>query len=436
MTRPALLLACSVAALALSAAAPAKAAFSVSAGYPRREGTSRIFADATFDATAANSGFNRADCFDTKQTVLLFLQDIPADATTVEIWARRDNTSCADPTQREGTGATTPQCYKVASWLRDEVFNKQVSFRPIQVIQAIDKLTNVTDASALVPSAACAKSSSMPPTQVYLQVMAFNGTNVIGYTSSGGTGTTGGEQILSLSTSYDIAGPNAPTGLSLGAGNELLVAKFSSTAQSTSDFRGYRAYCFPAASKGAGALSTKGADAGLDALDDAVVDDATADGAASDAAADGAAADGASASDAGSGVRAEGCPSGDPFVPGELPGPELDPYICGDDSTTATGQLTISRFGSGEALQNDVPYAVAIGTTDRQGNSGPLSEVVCATPKKTNDFYGVYREAGGTAGGGWCAVGRGTRAASGLAGAVFVLALVGRLARRHAGGRR
>jgi len=360
---------------------------------------------------------------------LLRLADVPTDATTVEIWARRDNTSCADQTQRSGTGATTPQCYKVASWTRDEVFNLEINFKPIQVIQAIDKLTNVESGDTLDPATVCAKTSSMPPTQVYLQVLAFNGTTVIGYTSSTGTGTTtSGEQIVSLPTSYDLAGPNAPSGLTVGSGNQLLVAKFTSAAATTSDFKGYRAFCFPGPSSSSSALGTKGTDGGLDVLDDAAVDDTSVtDSGSTDSSID--STDATSTVDSGT-TLAAGCPSGVPFVTGELPGPEMDQYICGDESTSATGEIKISKFSSGASLTNGTAYAVVIGSTDRQGNSGPLSTVACGTPKETDDFYSVYRRAGGTAGGGWCAMGRGTSAPFGVAFSVFTFALVARLARR------
>lgn len=433
MIRLARLASSAIAAIGVLTTLPAAAAFSVTTGYPRREGTSRIFANATWDATAANVGFNRADCFDTKQTVLLWMTDIPVDATTIEIWARRDNTSCADLTQRAGTGATTPQCWKVASWTRDEIFNKQVTFKPIQVIQAIDKNINVEDPSSLDPATVCAKSSSMPNTQVYLQVMAFSGSTVLGHTSSGTTGSTSGEQIVSLQTSYDIAGPNAPSDLTLGSGNHLLIAKFTASTATTGDFRGYRAYCFPGPGASSGALSTKGTDGGLDVLDDATDAGDTGVGDADDAGDAGDASSETSTSD--SGTRAENCPSDDPFVPGELPRPELDQYICADETTTASGKLTISGFTNGAPLQNGVTYAVAIGATDKQGNSGPLSSVVCAMPKETDDFYTVYRRAGGTAGGGWCAMGSG-KAPFGVAAAFVAFAVVARIARRTRRGER
>lgn len=434
MIRPAHLVAVAVAAVAATAATTAAAqAFSLGMGYPRREGVSgRIVADTPFNINSPNVGFNRADCFDTKQKVVLLLANIPGEATTVQIWARRDKTSCADPTQRSGTGATTPQCWKVAQWNRDEVWNKQVSFAPIQVIQAIDKQTNVDKPEALDPAVVCDKDASMPPTEVWLQIMAMNGDRVVGFGGTGTTpGTTSGEQIIGVQTLYDIAGPNPPTDLKIEAGNTLLIASYTSTAQSTADFKGFRAYCFPKPGAAGAALSTKAGDGGLDVLEeDTAVGDAAADdtGAARDGDVDGGVVDDAGGDDAGTtgGERPAGCPAGDPFEPGQLPGPELSQYQCSDESAPTGGKITIT------GLTNEVAYAVALGTTDRQGNSGPLSTVACGMPKQTDDFYTVYRRAGGTAGGGWfaCSVGAGAKTSFGLLGSAFVFAVAARLARR------
>ncbi|MBI2393088.1 MAG: hypothetical protein HYV09_26120 [Deltaproteobacteria bacterium] len=431
MLRPAHLAAVAAAGAIAASALPAQAQFALGTGYPRREGVSgRIVADSPFNINSPNVGFNRADCFDTKQKVLLLLANVPGEATTVQIWARRDKTSCADPTQRSGTGATTPQCWKVASWSRDEVWNKQVSFAPIQVIQAIDKQTNVEDPSTLDAATVCDKTASMPPTEVWLQIMAMNGDRVVGF---GGTGTTTGgsaEQIIGVQTLYDIAGPNAPTGVTVEAGNTILIANYTSTAQSTSDFKGFRAYCFPKKGAASAGLSTKAGDGGLDVLEeDTAVGDAASDdtGAAGDGDVD-AGTEGDAETDAGTtgGERPAGCPANDPFEPGKLPGPELSQYQCSDESAPTGGEITIS------GLTNEVAYAVALGTTDRQGNSGPLSEVACGMPKQTDDFYTVYRRAGGGAGGGWfaCSMGTGAKASFGLLGSAFVFAVAARLARR------
>jgi hypothetical protein len=54
-------------------------------------------------------------------------------------------------------------------------------------------------------------------------------------------------------------------------------------------------------------------------------------------------------------------------------------------------------------------------------------------PKETDDFYTVYRRAGGTAGGGWCAIGSigsAGGATFGLGGLAVALAFVARVSRR------
>jgi hypothetical protein len=69
-----------------------------------------------------------------------------------------------------------------------------------------------------------------------------------------------------------------------------------------------------------------------------------------------------------------------------------------------------------------------VAAVDALGNAGPLSNVACATPKEVNDFFENYRNAGGSAGGGFCALG--ARPAPGAA-AFFVVALLVRRWRRR-----
>ena len=57
-------------------------------------------------------------------------------------------------------------------------------------------------------------------------------------------------------------------------------------------------------------------------------------------------------------------------------------------------------------LTNDVQYEVAVGAVDAVGNVGPLGLANCATPQVTVGFPENYHNAGGTAGGGFCSVGR------------------------------
>jgi hypothetical protein len=86
-------------------------------------------------------------------------------------------------------------------------------------------------------------------------------------------------------------------------------------------------------------------------------------------------------------------------------------YICGyaaasDTSATITG------------LKNGYNYNVAVGATDAYGNVGPLA-TACGTPGAPIDFFSRYADAGGLAGGGFCATdGAGVPAGT---GALFLL---------------
>jgi hypothetical protein len=67
-------------------------------------------------------------------------------------------------------------------------------------------------------------------------------------------------------------------------------------------------------------------------------------------------------------------------------------------SDKATGTYTITR------LQNNTTYTVVVAAVDGSGNVGPPSSQACDYPAPVNDFWNTYRNAGGRAGGGFCAV--------------------------------
>lgn len=50
-------------------------------------------------------------------------------------------------------------------------------------------------------------------------------------------------------------------------------------------------------------------------------------------------------------------------------------------------------------------YSIAVAGIDAVGNVGTLSMINCAKPQPIDDFYKLYREAGGKAGGGYCTAG-------------------------------
>jgi hypothetical protein len=91
-----------------------------------------------------------------------------------------------------------------------------------------------------------------------------------------------------------------------------------------------------------------------------------------------------------------GCPSGSPVYTAQ--------------STTITGEINASYTIKG--LTDGVTYAVAVAAVDNSGNPGPpsaQSPTTCNYPAPVNDFYALYRGAGGQAGGGFCALQGGTK---------------------------
>jgi uncharacterized protein (TIGR03382 family) len=66
------------------------------------------------------------------------------------------------------------------------------------------------------------------------------------------------------------------------------------------------------------------------------------------------------------------------------------------DKNTGSYQVTGLRDGQ--------QYTVVVAAVDGSGNIGPPSDLKCATPAPINDFWDLYRQAGGHAGGGFCAL--------------------------------
>jgi hypothetical protein len=74
---------------------------------------------------------------------------------------------------------------------------------------------------------------------------------------------------------------------------------------------------------------------------------------------------------------------------------------------SATG-TTVAGVSNGTytitGLQNGVTYTVVVAAVDGSGNVGLASGEACDYPAPVDDFWKIYREAGGQAGGGFCAL--------------------------------
>jgi hypothetical protein len=177
---------------------------------------------------------------------------------------------------------------------------------------------------------------------------------------------------------YDLVAPKPPTDISAGIGESSLVVRWSAP-DDTEDVSGYRFYCDPP--PGGGEPVGEGGGAGM------------------------------------SGTPTDGCGSS-ALVPGSEPPAD---YGCGDTSGTATN-------GEATGLENGQTYAVAVASVDGFGNVGVLSTLGCGTPEPVTGFFEAYRNAGGEAGGGYCALHAGK---SRLSAALVGLAVLGLVFRRR-----
>ncbi|MBI4954609.1 MAG: hypothetical protein HY908_21470 [Myxococcales bacterium] len=199
-------------------------------------------------------------------------------------------------------------------------------------------------------------------------------------------------------TNVDLLGPN-PTSLAIEdaqpAGESSVVVDWA-VPTDLSDVQGYQVYC----EKAGPALASGGTGGGGGG---------------------GGAVGGSGGSSTGTGGAA-GC-SAPNLTPGEVPSAA---FACGSSVAANTGTGTV------EGLETGVLYAFGVSGHDLVSNEGKLTELRCATPQPVDEFFKLYRDAGGQAGG--CRLAdpagglTGLGALAGLAG----LALGLRRARRRA----
>jgi hypothetical protein len=126
---------------------------------------------------------------------------------------------------------------------------------------------------------------------------------------------------------------------------------------------------------------------------------------------------------------ASGC--GEGALAPVLPGAADPGFLAADPKFLCSGKLAASaRTGRVDALTNDVEYQFAVIAIDKAGNASALdsARVEVATPAPTQGAADRYRDAGGSATGGFCAIAPHARAASSLVPALLaaLCALAGR----------
>ncbi|HEY6557157.1 MAG TPA: hypothetical protein VI072_07785 [Polyangiaceae bacterium] len=349
------------------------------------------------------------DCLDDNRLELqVTLSSLPD--SRLEVWASR-GAACSNPDERNISG----ECWAVYSARPDDlVWNISLSPRNIVAGYLDPDLRRVENADVSVCQAGIGSGGQDSLT---FYVMMVEGEQVIA-------------QAAPWETVVDVERPRAPENVSAGAGENRLIVKWGTS--KAQDRQSYQLFCERVdggdagtddASTGAGGTSggsgnggTSGGfgdDAGSDAATDAAVEASAlalnplqlGDGSAGTGGTGGVEGTGG---DGGTDTGGEGGEDDQREVPDlnlSCPSPALvqpnppNRYRCGSATANATE-------GETDRLENFQLYAVAVATVDKLGNIGPLSEIECGSPKPVTDFFEAYRNAGGDAGGGFCAIGQ------------------------------
>jgi hypothetical protein len=331
---------------------------------------------------------NRADCQnDATVTFSIQVRGAVASGSVLEMWA---GNGCDQSANRL---PANKQCVQVTSSV------SAITATSVQVrLQDMVKPYGSTD----TPSAASCDLETSPSlvTRTLFFVVYNTGNNMSEAASN------------TWAFKYDVKAPAPPTKITAGSGEESLIAHFTAPT-GESNLLKYKFYCSPVGPAPADTTSggTSGTDSGGTGGTSGTSGTDTGTGGVTDG-------DDVDTGAAGT-PAATNSQSDDPsctssiLIPGQ-PAPS-DAIYCGD-----VGAQGATQGDTSQVLENGIFYAVAVATEDNVNNIGVLSKLGCNTPMDIKGFYDAYRNAGGQAGGGFCAFGP---ARHGGAAALFAIAL-------------
>jgi hypothetical protein len=355
---------------------------------------------------------SRSDC--AVGNVMTFPVGLTEFGGNLQVWATDGAADCTLDSARGSDAATCFEVYDSGNLTQTFTVNL-----PVQNIVAKSRSGTVADCDN--PKIG----SGTNLQQVTLYFLLVNGSAVVPGNAT------------NWSTKIDLNGPVAPTGVNLGRGGSLLKIGWD-VSVTDPDIAGYNVYCdsrdqFQGVTPPTGATSTVDAAAcPSTALADAGDTDAAGDddGGArggGDSASGAPSSDGCSSAatpEAATPVTDNGCSSVLPA--GQIPTVDLERSICATSPGKQSGTVTIT------GLTNRQLYNFAVSAYDVVGNSGPLSDVICGFPEPVFGFTEAYHDQGGTAGGGFCSLGRvGAAGARGGLGALVMLAALVAARRRN-----
>jgi hypothetical protein len=337
--------------------------------------------DATYDYRNTRPWWiSYADCI--HDDVFVFPLTVTNPSNRLEVWAGNDN--CIERRGNTDRG----QCWLVAS--QDRITRNPTIEVPVRNIVKRD--TSALDVPSGLDETVCNGSTDADGNQLDLYFLIEDG----GKAKGPGLKWSGASQ----GTGFDLVGPEPPTSVRVGIGENALILDIRGVSEDQ-ELERFGAYCV-AGTDPPGVFEdpdTLAVDAGTTPSTEAPEGTAAPDECFTAA------------------LRGGG------------PAPVDDALACGTASKSS-GSIRTKR------LDNDVTYAIAVAGQDILGNAGKLSNPIqCGTPRPLDSFYELYSDAGGKGGGGFCSVSPGR---SGSAPTALLLlgislaALHGRRARRNA----
>ncbi|MEO7109175.1 MAG: hypothetical protein ABI183_01950 [Polyangiaceae bacterium] len=378
---------------------------------------------------AQPSWISNADC---QQNIIvrvpITMTGLPT-SDTMQVWAGANGVDC---TQAVNLSGTTQACWQVYSGGIAPVTSTTVDIKAQDIIAPLElaigqKPVQYTPGTV----AACSSITQSGPIPLTIYFLFANG--AVGSSGADGTAAT-------YALSVALIGPAAPSGITVLPGDTFLKVDWTPTTDSNT--QGFQVFCDPPPGKEP-AISDSGV-SGATVTDSSTVEvcnETTTDGGFDDEGGPlpGIVVDGGchyenvsststvggqcvsteivsgggtvsttgSTDDSGVVDTSGGDDGGSTtVVTGVTPPPaDIGNYACGKNANVASPTST-EVVASG--LKNDVNYVIGVAAYDVVGNIGPMGVGTgndkCGSPAKGADFFNLYNEDGGGAGGGFCSL--------------------------------
>jgi len=381
---------------------------------------------------------NYKDCKDDIRLQFTMLVSGLPCTDSIQVWA--GTVDCTQVAARQANSGAT-HCWPVTP---PGAFQMQTSSTgDIRAQDIVHYITNPEPPTTYVPGDVTSCESQASPGGVslglYFMAIEADGQTVDGTSGMYGSGSSSGGMTTMGAFGADLVGPYAPSNVTAGVGENLIVVNWLPAIDST--IQGFNVYCqAQGMTTDAGILIP---DATLVCPDTGVasVPDANAEGGVAEtgpvATPDAAGCHYVNLLDAG-GSGASSCNSSvlvnqftvspltattsvdgavippvtfdsgsDAVAPtgnvgiSDIPGM----YLCGQVGGNTTSSLVVQNFlDGGPNIKDGIQYAVTVAATDGTGNTGIIGNVSCVIPSPVIDFWTAYTNAGGLAGGGFCAL--------------------------------